>query len=290
VSPRDALAALAGGVGLVAGVVGVAIAVAVTLVALGVPEEGRADDAPPLPVIERPTRLVVGLTLVDPVLQAGVVTGRQVVLARGLEVELVRRLATRLRIPEVRFVTARPGAIVAGTGEAPWHLALGGLTLSRLLSSGGGLSTSYLPSGHVVVIRPHGSRPRTLADLGRLHLCALARTPGAALARRLSHTSRPEIAPGPARLRELVRTGACDAALVGMTRLHAVFEGHPLASTRIVARIDDSGGYALAIASATGLDRAEIDRAVLRLRRDGALGTLSRFWLGFDPLALPALR
>jgi ABC-type amino acid transport substrate-binding protein len=75
-----------------------------------------------------------------------------------------------------------------------------------------------------------------------------------------------------------------------MTRLHAVFEGHPLASTRIVARIDDSGGYALAIASATGLDRAEIDRAVLRLRRDGALGTLSRFWLGFDPLALPALR
>ena len=44
---RGAIAALAGGVGLVVGVVGVAAVGAAALIALGVPADGRADDAPP---------------------------------------------------------------------------------------------------------------------------------------------------------------------------------------------------------------------------------------------------
>ena len=45
-NPRRAFTALAGGVGLVIGVLGVAVVVAVALVALGIPDEVRADDSP----------------------------------------------------------------------------------------------------------------------------------------------------------------------------------------------------------------------------------------------------
>ena len=82
------------------------------LVALGLPR-GQPCGRPacssrrPQP---RPTELVVALGLGDPVLQAGVVRDGQVILARGLEVDIARDLARRLGIPRVRFVFVRPAS------------------------------------------------------------------------------------------------------------------------------------------------------------------------------------
>ena len=64
-----------------------------------------AADAPPP---ARPTSLVVALSLGDSGLQAGVVRGREVILARGFEVELARLLARRLGGRVVRFIDVRP--------------------------------------------------------------------------------------------------------------------------------------------------------------------------------------
>jgi hypothetical protein len=60
---RSAVRALAGGLGVVAALVFAAAAVALTLVALGLPAESRADDPPPVPVVApKPTELVVALS------------------------------------------------------------------------------------------------------------------------------------------------------------------------------------------------------------------------------------
>ncbi len=38
------------------------------------------------------------------------------------------------------------------------------------------------------------------------------------------------------------------------------------------------------------IEVAAVDRALARLRRDGTLDRLARFWLGLDPASLPVLR
>ena len=120
----SAVRAIAGGLGVVAGIFTCAAVAAGVIVALGLPAESRADDPPPTTVAPepRPTELVVALGLGDPVLQAGVVRDGEVIIARGLEVDLARDLARRLGIPRVRFVYVKPASrLLVGTVR-PWDL------------------------------------------------------------------------------------------------------------------------------------------------------------------------
>ena len=92
----------------------------------------RADDAPaPAPATSRPGALVVALGLQSPLLQAGVVRGREVILARGFEVELARTLARRLGGRVSRFVYVPSQARLLASSGGGWQLALGGIDLSR---------------------------------------------------------------------------------------------------------------------------------------------------------------
>ena len=84
-TPHSAVRAIAGGLGVVAGIFTCAAVAAGVIVALGLPAESRADDPPPTTTVApepRPTELVVALGLGDPVLQAGVVRDGEVIIAR----------------------------------------------------------------------------------------------------------------------------------------------------------------------------------------------------------------
>ena len=76
------------------------------------------------PVTERPGELVVALSLPRPAFQVGAVRGGEVILAKGLEVELARAIARRLGV-RPRFVqvgdasaSARAGSEAAGTSPS----------------------------------------------------------------------------------------------------------------------------------------------------------------------------
>jgi cystine transport system substrate-binding protein len=293
VSPRDALAAFAGGVGLVAGVIGCAVAAAVALVALGVPAEGRANDAPaaPVAIAATPVELVVALGLSDPALQAGVVRGRDVVLARGLEVELARLIAERIGVRRVRFVAiTRTSRLLAGDGGG-WHLAVAGLTPPPLATPVVELSAPYLTTDQVVLLRRGGTRPRTLADLRTRNLCAVKGSAGArAIAVSVAPLRPPALVPGTRRLLQMVQTGACDAAVVDGVGAGRLIEGRKAVLGPVVARIPSGDGLVVAVARSSGIPVADVNRALGKLRANGRLGKLARFWLGLDPGALPALR
>ena len=140
---------------------------ATALVALGRPAASRADDAPPAVTIEAPppTELVVALRLGDPVLQAGAVRdGGEVILARGLEVEIARVLARRLGIPRVRFVYVRPVSRLLAAKVRPWHLTIASIRPVRAASAVADLSDPYLVTDQAVVLRR--GLPR-LTSLGR---------------------------------------------------------------------------------------------------------------------------
>jgi glutamate transport system substrate-binding protein len=233
-SGRSAVRALAGGLGVVALLVFGAAAAALTLVALGLPAESRADD--PLPAVvaaPTPTELVIALSLGNPALQAGVVRDGRVILARGLEVEIARTLARRLGIPRVRFVDVRPPSRLIAARPRAWDLTIASIRPVPAAAAVSDLSDPYLIADQAIVLR-HGLAPlESLSELRGKVTCAVRFGDGArALATTVKPSTRPLLAQNPERLLELVRTGVCDAALVDATGVGRFVAGTERSSAR----------------------------------------------------------
>ena len=251
----------------------------------------RADDAPaPPPAPARPGALVVALGLQSPLLQAGVVRGRDVILARGLEVELARTLARRLGGRVSRFVYVPSRARLLSSSGGGWQLALGGIDLSRGRRAGADLSVPYLTTDIAVVARRGLERPRRLADLRASLLCAVRGGDGARAMPAVNPRQHPVLVTGTERLRTMVRTGACDAALVPAVEAGRFVQGPRGSFGPVVGRIPRGNGLVIAVPRGAGVDVAAVDRELGRLRRDGTLGRLAKAWLGLDPASLRILR
>jgi ABC-type amino acid transport substrate-binding protein len=95
---------------------------------------------------------------------------------------------------------------------------------------------------------------------------------------------------GVERLRTLVRTGACDAALVPAVEAGRFVAGSRASLGPVVGRIERGKGLVVAVPRGGTVDATAVDRELERLRRDGTLGRLARSWLGLDPASLPVLR
>lgn len=266
------------------------VVVAVLAVALGLPVAARADDAPASPAPARPGALVVALGLQSPLLQAGVVRGRDVILARGFEIELARTLARRLGGHVGRFVYVRSQARLLASSGGGWQLAVAGIEPSRSARAGADLSVPYLTTDVAVVTRRGLARPRGLADLRPSVLCAVRGSDGARAVSAIGPRQRPVLVSGTERLRTIVRTGACDAALLPAVQVGRFVAGQSGSLGPVVGRIARGEGLVLAVPRGAGIDVAAVDRELGRLRRDGTLGRLARAWLGLDPASLPVLR
>ena len=289
---RSAVGALVGGFGVVAGLVGSAAVAAAVLVALGLPTDSRADDPPLAPVPQlRPTELVVALSLGDPVLQAGVVRDGEVILARGLEVEIARDLARRLGIPRVRFVNVQPASRLLAAKVRPWHVVIASIRPTRAASSLADLSEPYLGTDQAVVLRRGLPRLQELDDLRSKITCALRGSDGArAIAASVAPVARPILAPSNDRLLQLVQTGVCDAALVDADGVGRLVAGRGGVLGPVSARVEFGGGYVVAVTRGGPIAVAEVGRALRRMRADGTMHRLARAWLGIDPSRLRALR
>lgn len=284
-----AVKALAGGLGIVAVLVTCAIAVA-GLVALGLPDEGRADDPPPAVTQPRPSELVVALGLGDPVLQAGVVRDHEVILARGLEVDIARDLARRLGISRVSFVYVQPASRLLAAGVRPWDVSIGAIRPVKAVAAVADLSEPYLGSDQAVVLRRGLPRPSSLAVLRHRITCALRGSDGArAIAGTLAPVPKPLLVASEARLLELVQTGACDAAVVDAAGVGRFVADRGGLLGPVSARLVAGGGYVVAVTRGGPIAVADVDRALGRMRADGTMHRLARRWLGIDPARLRPL-
>jgi len=247
------------------------------------PAPVAAPSAPPL------RSLVVALDLGSPTLQAGVVRGREVILARGYEVALAKLLAKRLGVRVERFVHVPTMNRLLAAGGASWHVAFGALERHRR-AGGPGLTEPYLTTDVALILRRGLSRPRGLSDLRGAILCAVRGSTGAAAIPRLGSTARHLYVVGPERLRTVVRTGACDAALVPALEVGRFAGRHGAGLGPVAGRIRRGEGLGASIPPGTGLELAAVNRELARLRRDGTLGRLAHTWLGLDPAGLRVLR
>lgn len=238
----------------------------------------------------RGVALVVALGLAEPGLQAGVVRGREVILARGFEVELARALARRLGTPVGRFVYVPAASRLLASGSATWQLALAGIERPETVNAASGLSAPYLTSDVAVVTRRGLTRPRGAADLRARVVCARRGSTGVTAIASLRPRTSPFLVAGTERLRELLRTGVCDVALVPAFEVGRFVAGHRALLGPVVGRLRQGKGLAVHVRAGAGIEVAAVNRALANLRRDGTLGRLARTWLGLDPAALPRLR
>jgi cystine transport system substrate-binding protein len=294
VTPHPAVRAIAGGLGVVAGIFTCVAVAAGVIVALGLPAESRADDPPPTTTVAptpRPTELVVALGLGDPVLQAGVVRDGEVIIARGLEVDIARDLARRLGIPRVRFVYVKPASRLLVATVRPWDLTIASIRPTGQASGTADLSDPYLGTDQAVVLRRGLPLLATLGDLRRKITCAVRASDGArAIAGSVRPQVKPILAPSEARLLELVQTGACDAALVDAETVGQFVAGRGGILGPVAAKVERGGGYVVAVSRGGPIAVSEVDRALARMRADGTLHRLARQWLGIDPARLRPLR
>jgi ABC-type amino acid transport substrate-binding protein len=141
-----------------------------------------------------------------------------------------------------------------------------------------------------VVARRGLDRPRRLAELRPDLLCAVRGSAAARAAVALRPARAPLLAASDERLLTLVRTGACDAALVPAAETGRFVAGHKRVLGPVVGRIRQGKGIVAVVSRGSGMDVKAVDRELVRLRRDGTLARLARTWLGLDPASLRLLR
>lgn len=242
----------------------------------------------------QPTRergvLTVGLVLPSEGFRVGAVRGRDVVLAKGFEVELARVLARRLGLRAVRFVDAVSEDRVLAPGRKPWDVALAQLAPTRERARAVDFSHVYLASDQAVLVRRGLERPRSLSALRRLLLCAERGTRAVGvIAARIAPQARPLLAPDSEGLLRLVQTGRCDAGVAEAATLGLALEGRRDLFGGVAGVVETERAVAAALERRSPLTPA-VDRALDRLRADGTIARLARAWLRIDLARLPALR
>ena len=232
--------------------------------------------------------LTVALHLPDPGFQVGAVRGRDVVAARGLEVDLARALGRQLRIRNLRLVHVPDRSSLTGPGAKPWDLALSRIDARTI----GPIETSsiYLRGDAAVLLRPGLTRPRGLSDLRPRILCVTRGSDVRAALEAIAPASPPLRASDDRELLGLVQTGRCDAAVREAPLLGAALRRLPGRYGPVAGRVVTPGdGYVAALPRGSELVE-DVDRALARLRADGTLRRIAERWLGLDPGGLRVLR
>jgi len=259
-----------------------AIAIVFTIV-------GPASSAPPL--TKTPGELRVALAMPSAGFQVGAVRGRDVVLARGFEIDLARALAKRLGIPRVRFVNEPLLSTLLKAGPTDWDFALAQISVTPERAKRVDFSTPYFQADQGVLVRRGlAPKPSSIADLRKLQLCAeRTSTGGLLVVRQIKPEKKPLLLLNPSKLSYELFTGRCDAVVFDAPALAVLRRQAPDRYGPLVGRIVTGERYAAAFEQASPL-RKRVNAVLTQLTKDGTLERLRKRWLGTDTSALPVVR
>ncbi len=234
--------------------------------------------------------LVVGLAMPSAGFQVGAVRGRDVVLAKGFEIDLARELAKRLELLRVRFVNEPLFSTLLAAGRKDWDVALAQISVTPARARRVDFSSPYLAADQGVLVRLGLPTPTSIAALRRLQLCAeRASTGGQLVLDRIKPTRKPRLLENPSKLSYELFTKRCDAVVFDAPALAVLRRQAPDRYGPLVGRIVTNEKYAIALERGSPL-RPRLDSAVRALAADGTLERLRKRWLGTDTASLPTLR
>ncbi len=242
------------------------------------------------PATITPGTLTVALNMPSDGFQVGAVRGREVVAARGYEIDLAEAVGAKLGL-DVTFVQEpRFGSLLAA-GATPWDLALAQVSATDARRTAVDFSVPYLTADQGVLLGlATVERPTTIAELAALRLCAQKDSTGADL---IATTIRPAAAPLlPASTIVLTRgliSGRCQAVVYDAPGLASLRAQVPTRYGPFAGVIRTGESYGAVFAKGSRL-RGPVNRAIAALRKDGTLRALGTRWLTSDPATLPVLR
>lgn len=239
-----------------------------------------------------PGELTVGVSLPSPGLQAGAVGPDGVLTyARGLEIDLARRIAEGLGVSRVRFVNEPFFSNLLTAGDKRWDMALAGITITPDRRERVSFSRAYLEADQGVLVRRDlATTPTTIAALRALQLCTERNATGYRLIRTTIRPAKAPLLAGNAqRLFGLLQSGRCDAAVYDTPILGAEVAGAADRYGPLVGRIVTGERYGVVFPKTSRL-RGRVDGIVRTLVTDGTVRGLSKRWISTDVRALPVIR
>jgi polar amino acid transport system substrate-binding protein len=238
-----------------------------------------------------PGTLTVGLSMPSAGFQVGAVRGRDVVLAKGFEIDLARALAKRLELTRVRFINEALFSKLTAAGPKDYDLALAEISVTPVRAKRVDFSVPYLRADQGVLVRRGlPTQARSIPDLRKLQLCAERATTGSLLvASRIKPAKKPLFARNPSDLSYFLFTKRCDAIVFDAPALAVLRRQAPDRYGPLVGRIATNERYAASFEKGSAL-RVPVNTALAAFAKDGSLERLRKRWLGADTSALPVLR
>ena len=146
--------------------------------------------------------------------QVGAVRGREVLFAKGYEIDLADALARELAVPAVRFVQEDRFTAFFQPGPKDYDLALSQITITAAREAVVDFSAPYFTADQAVLLRRGLTlKKRRFSQLRKLRLCAERATTGGTQAKRI-HPDRPvRLFRDPSRLEAELYQRRCDAVI-----------------------------------------------------------------------------
>ena len=238
---------------------------------------------------KKPGTLIVGFDLPAPGFISGRATGSTVRNPRGFEVDLARAIARRLRITRIQWLRT-PFSSLFAPGRKRFDFALEQITITAERRRVVDFSAPYFNANQGVLVARGVTPPRRLADVRRLQTCAQTQTTGLSyIQRRLRPQRRPLIYQTTAAAFQAVAIRRCDALVLDVPIVASEKKRRPAAYGPVAGQIVTREQYGALFEKRSRL-RPFVSRAIIALRRNGAIGRFQKKWFGLNFARVRVLR
>jgi polar amino acid transport system substrate-binding protein len=223
--------------------------------------------------------LTVGFDVPAPSFWNGRVSGTTIVNPTGFEAALAQDIAKKLGLKKIVYKRAPFGTLFSPAPKS-FDFAMEEATITPARSKVVSFSAPYFNANQGVLIRKGLARPKTLADLKKLQLCAQSDTTGLAY---IQHTLRPKKKPlvysaSSSAAFDAVQAKKCDALILDVPIVAAQAKKKPGAYGGVAGQIVTHEYYG-AIMDKGSKFKPFLDRAITALKKNGTVTRLVKKWL-----------
>jgi polar amino acid transport system substrate-binding protein len=231
--------------------------------------------------------LTVGFDVPAPGFWNGRATGTTIKNPTGFEAGLAQAIAKQLHIAKIQYLRA-PFTGLFSPATKKYDFALEEVTITATRAKVVSFSAPYFDANQGVLIRKGLSpKPKRIADLKKLQLCAQSTTTGLAY---IQHTLRPKkkplvYSPSGTGAFDAVQAGKCDALILDVPIVVSQSKKKPGAYGGVVGQIVTNEHYG-AVMDKGSKFKPVLDRAIAALKANGTISRLQKQWLPFTRVAI----
>ncbi len=224
-------------------------------------------------------KLIVGFDVPAPGFWNGRATGTTIKNPSGFEYALSQAIAKKLGISKVQYLRA-PFSGLFSPATKKYDFALEEVTITAERAKVVSFSAPYFNANQGVLIRKGLKKPKSIADLKKLQLCAQSTTTGLAY---IQHKIRPAkkplvYSPSSTAAFDAVEAGKCDALILDVPIVASQSKKKPGAYGGVVGQIVTNEHYGAVMDKGSKL-KPSLDKAIKALNANGTIKRLTKKWL-----------